>query len=311
MILTHPLAGGYWWKKSFNSPPNPEFSGLGIPLLLRRSSFHKVNTAWWKESYGWVCIFHLVPFPICIREGNKIAPFYDYIMDHVNYKIWARYIKSLLFYYNKQAKTIIDLSCGTGSLLIYLDSKKWCLCGSDLSAAMLEEAKMKKEIKHIPLLCSDINRLSIKENKFDAALILYDSINYLIEDEQINNFFKEAAAILNDKGLLIFDVVTPYTCKKEFMDYHESKSWGKDSYKRHGWFLYKYNMQYNEFIITVDGKKYKELHQQKIRPVEEWKELINKSPFEMLRSLNNFSFRNAHKTSERIHFVCRKMKEPA
>ncbi|MCD4693365.1 MAG: class I SAM-dependent methyltransferase [Calditrichales bacterium] len=242
---------------------------------------------------------------------DKIAPFYDYIMDHVNYKIWARYIKSLLFYYNKQAKTIIDLSCGTGSLLKYLDSKKWRLYGSDLSAAMLEEAKKKKEIMHIPLWCSDINRLSIKENKFNAALILYDSINYLIEDEQINNFFKEAAAILNDNGLLIFDVVTPYTCKKEFVNYHESKSWGKDSYKRHGWFLYKDNMQYNEFIITVNGKKYKELHQQKIRPEAEWKELINKSPFEMLRALNNFSFRNAHKTSERIHFVCRKMEEPA
>jgi ubiquinone/menaquinone biosynthesis C-methylase UbiE len=244
--------------------------------------------------------------PDKVLPYSKMAPFYDEIMEHVNYKLWAKYIKKLLACYRQRRGTIIDFSCGTGAIFKYLFMDKWQFIGSDRSKDMLEIAAEKFAEVKIQFLCSDFKNIPLKENCIEVALILYDSLNYLISDADVLPFFENIYKVLKPNGIFIFDVVTPYICKKAFSNYKEDKFWGNMGYARKAWYDQSSSIQYNEFTIKVDQTEYHELHQQKIRSQSEWTEYINTGPFQLMGAYNNFTLGKAHKRTERIHFVCRK-----
>ncbi len=247
-----------------------------------------------------------------MQESGKpydgIAPFYDYIMRHVDYKMWARYIKNILLSHSKKTKTLIDISCGTGSLISYYTKNKIQKFGSDISLSMLHAAQKKKNLSGIPFICTDFRHLPFRTDTFDAVICLYDSVNYLLETEEINSFFEDIAAILKDNGLFIFDVVTPELCAQVFADYREEKFWGLNGYKRRSWYKPETHMQYNRFEVTDNDKTTIELHRQKIRPIEDWKALLYDSPFQVVGILGDFTFRPPKRNAERIHFVCKVLK---
>ena len=239
------------------------------------------------------------------RPYEELAEIYDKIMHHVHYRRWAGYVERLFTYYPHPVTRLIDLSCGTGKHLRSFKAKGRRLFGSDISLPMLKAAARKRSLKNVPLICADFAAAPFKKSVFDVVLILYDSINYIVDDEDIPKVFGQVKHLLKENGLFIFDVVTPYACEEFFLDYTE-----RDSYKgieclRHSWFKKDEQMQYNEFEITAGGSVYHELHRQKIRENSEWIEIIRKNNFELIEAFNNFTFIEATEFSERIHFVCR------
>ena len=237
---------------------------------------------------------------------SRIAPYYDRMMDHVDYAMWARYIDSLLKYYNVKAHRIIDLSCGTGSFGLHFPLKNRKLFSGDLSKAMLKQAGQKGIQNKAALFCADARDIPFKAACAEAVLFLYDSINYLTDDKAVIDFSKQIYRILVPKGVFIFDVVTPYICRKVFMDYHESHLRNGRGYERRSWFAEEEQMQYNEFIVYENGKAYLETHRQRIRPLQDWDFLIEQTPLHVIGRLTEFSFRSPHARSERVHYVCEK-----
>ena len=114
---------------------------------------------------------------------DKLAVIYDKLMSHVNYKIWADYIINLFQYSNIKINSIIDISCGTGSLLTNFQNKKYSFYGSDISLPMISQAKQKFDCN--VFMVSDVKNLAIKSKKFDAVIFLYDSLNYMQDENQI------------------------------------------------------------------------------------------------------------------------------
>ena len=239
---------------------------------------------------------------------SRLALYYDQVMNHVDYKKWAKFIKTILSHYYNKPKTIAELACGTGAIFDYLKSNNWTLFGGDKCQSMLLVGKEKRANHLSHFFCADFRDIPLKKEYFDVALILYDSANYLMEDEDVTRMFGEVHQILKKDGLFIFDVVTPYICNTAFRDYTEQEFWGKSGYARKSWYHKEKSIQYNEFEIHVDGQIFKELHQQKIRFMEEWIQFIESSPLKFMAAYHNFSLRKARNKSERIHFVCRKIK---
>ncbi len=239
------------------------------------------------------------------RPYEELAEIYDKIMHHVHYRRWAGYVERLFDYYNAPVSRLIDLSCGTGKHLRSLKAKNRSLIGVDISLPMLRVARRKRSLRRVPLVCADFGASPFKKNSFDIVLILYDSINYIIDDKDIVRVFGEVKRLLKEDGLFIFDVVTPYACEEFFLDYTERDHFNGTECLRHSWYRKDEQMQYNEFEIIADGKVYHELHKQKIRENEQWKQIIFKNNFELIEAFNNFTFIEATQYSERIHFVCR------
>lgn len=238
---------------------------------------------------------------------SKLARIYDRIMAHVNYPEWAKYISNLLQYSTIKIDNMIDISCGTGKHLENINLKKVRLFGSDVSQEMLYEAKKNLSAKPVSFISQDVFNVAIKENCFEAAIMLYDSVNYLFTEQEVIKVFNEIDRILKPNGIFIFDIVTEEGLRESFDDYYESDSWEGIAYERHSSYSFKDNIQTNKFVMLFNGKSYMEIHKQKIRKIKEWRKLIAKSNMKLSREFSNFSQSPASEKSERVHFVCHSM----
>ncbi len=233
---------------------------------------------------------------------SALAMYYDQIMEHVNYRQWANYIKILFRYANRSVRTVGDLACGTGSLLRFLPGFKRKAFGFDLSLPMLKVAH--KKIIKAPLTCANFLQLPIKPFALDAALVLYDSVNYLQTDDEIQQFFNEVFQTLRSGGIFIFDVVTPHLCSTVFRQYEEQGMLDEaNRYMRRSYFLEDQQIQVNQFKIWINGRMYEEEHRQKIWDLDHWEQLIKNSPFKLTKIFSNFTLNPANENSERAHFV--------
>jgi len=237
------------------------------------------------------------------KSYSIIATYYDKMMNHVDYEMWARYLQAIFKHLQIKPRRIVDLSCGTGSLLVHLNKKGRCLYGSDLSREMVQIANAKTSL---PLTCADLKNLPYQKFAFDVALVMYDAMNYIIENNDIETIFNEIELILKPGGWFIFDIVTPYICEKDFRDYFESDIKNDRGYERRSWFISEGNKQFNEFTVWHGKERQTELHEQNIRSLDEWHDCIAHSSFEIVDWLGDFSFHKGHDKSDRIHFICRK-----
>jgi SAM-dependent methyltransferase len=99
---------------------------------------------------------------------------------------------------------VLELACGTGSVLKQLDSD-YDVTGVDLSERMLEVAARK--VPGARLIRADMTRVALDE-QFDVVLCVYDSINHLLKFAEWEAAFDQARAHLDHGGIFIFDINT-------------------------------------------------------------------------------------------------------
>ena len=116
----------------------------------------------------------------------------------------ATYIRSLLKRHHPRAKTVLELACGTGSILKQLQPH-YDVTGVDLSKEMLAVAR--KKLSGARLVQSDMRTLDLGE-QFDVVLCVYDSINHLTQFRDWEVVFRRARDHLNDGGVFLFDINT-------------------------------------------------------------------------------------------------------
>lgn len=104
-----------------------------------------------------------------------------------------------------QIKSVLDLTCGTGSQVLWLKDKGFDVVGSDISGSMLKIAKQKAKLKqlHITFLQEDCR--TVYAGKFEAAITIFNSIGHLTRKDfemTIQNINRN----LDLGGLYIFDI---------------------------------------------------------------------------------------------------------
>jgi len=119
--------------------------------------------------------------------------------------------------YNFIPNSILDISCGIGDLVNEL-SKEYKVVGSDRSAEMINIAK--KKYPNLKFYVSDMADLSL-ENKFDLILSPFDSVNYIIRQNNLGRAFKNIYYLLNEDGYFLFD----FNTDKLFEDKHTAEQW--------------------------------------------------------------------------------------
>ncbi len=235
---------------------------------------------------------------------DKLALIYDQLMCHVNYKHWAEYVINLFQYADIKINSIIDISCGTGSLLTYFDDKKYKRFGSDISYPMVKQAQNKFD-QNI-FMVNDVKHIAIKSNKFDAVLFFYDSVNYLRDEKQVNNLLREVNRILVSGGVFIFDVITDLLCRTHYKNFEEEENWDDNGYIRHSFYDEVNHVQHNDFRIKIGKNFFLESHIQKVFSEEQISDALNANGFELVAQLDDFNFHHSDDDSERIHYICLK-----
>lgn len=241
-----------------------------------------------------------------VAPYSSLASIYDFVMRHVDYVHWADHVEALILRHGLVPSTMIDVACGTGSLAVELSKRGYRLTGADGCDEMLDVARRKVLDGGYDIGLFHRSFLELEGmDRHDCAVCLYDSVNYLMSLEDVVRMFEHVHAIVHRGGLFIFDVCTETNSIRHFRDMRERERGDGFSYSRHSYF--QEGVQFNDFRIKFDDPKreLRELHQQRIYPLDEVEDAISGSPFTLEGAYDGFSFRDPSETSDRVHFVLR------
>jgi len=137
-----------------------------------------------------------------VPDYDLFARFYDAAMDDPRPR-GARVLAGIDRYLPR-ASSILELGCGTGSILAQLTDFP-ALTGLDRSPEMLAVASEK--VPSARLLLGDIEEFWLDE-RFDVVVCVFDTLNHLLTFEAWQSMFDSVYDHLVEDGLFIFDVNT-------------------------------------------------------------------------------------------------------
>lgn len=133
---------------------------------------------------------------------DRFAKYYDRVMG--DRSAAADYIGDLIERYHPEAKTVLEIACGTGGITGRL-SESYDVTGLDRSRKMLAIARQR--LPHIHFHRQDITSFRVNR-RFDAIVCAFDSINHLHRFADWRKTFRCVARHLNSGGVFVFDVNT-------------------------------------------------------------------------------------------------------
>ncbi len=145
---------------------------------------------------------------------ESFAQYYDKLNSNVDYKARGEYILSLFDKFGNPPKTLLDLACGTGTLLKFFAQKGMDLIGVDASPDMLSIARDRLFEKYpsVLLLCQRMDELDLY-GTVEGGISTLDSFNHLSSIDEIAAVFGRLKFFIESNGLFIFDMNTPYKHK--------------------------------------------------------------------------------------------------
>lgn len=145
---------------------------------------------------------------------GDFAYFYDNLTDNVDYEKRCSYIKGLLAENGVGEGILLDLACGTGTVSLMLSDMGYDVIGVDASEDMLSVAQEKKMESgaDVIFLCQRMEELDLF-GTINACVSTLDSINHVTDEETVREIFRRVSLFMEDKGIFLFDVNTPYKHK--------------------------------------------------------------------------------------------------
>jgi len=245
---------------------------------------------------------------------KNLARVYDLFMDEIPYDTWVDYIESTFEKYELKPNLVLELGCGTGNITTLMQDKGYDMIGVDVSEEMLIEAREKAQEtnQNILFLNQDMRDFELY-GTVDACICMCDSLNYILEKEEVLQVFKLVNNYLNPNGLFIFDINTEYKFKHELADKTFSATEEDSAYI---WENYYYedemlNEYYTNIFIKDDNKsdykRYEECHYQKAYKQEDIISLIKDSGLEFLNVYDAFTFDAPKNDSQRLIFIAKEI----
>jgi len=139
---------------------------------------------------------------------------FDYLAP---YKKWPKFEQQAIRL--AKGKTL-DIGCGGGRVLLYLQEKGLDAVGVDISPLALEVCRRRgaKDVRLIP-----ITKLSRKVGVFDTIVMYGNNLGLLGNPRRAKWLLKRFYEMTSPEALIIGETIDPYkTTMKEHLDYHKA-----------------------------------------------------------------------------------------
>lgn len=240
---------------------------------------------------------------------TSFAAVYDIFMDNIPYKEWCSYVCGLLSDFGHAKGLVLDLGCGTGSLTELLALEGYDMIGVDNAEEMLQIAMEKRESSGLDILylLQDMREFELY-GTVAAVVSICDSINYLLEYEELVSVFRLVNNYLDPGGIFVFDLNTPYKYNEILGDttIAEKRDEGSfiwDNYYDREEMLNEYNLT---LYIREEGnlcREYEETHYQRAYDLEQVKEALLEAGLVFLAAYDAFTRKPPRSDSERIYVI--------
>lgn len=214
----------------------------------------------------------------------------------------------------QERNTILDLGCGTGTLTELLAGRGYDMIGIDNAQEMLQIAMDKRDRSGLDILylLQDMRSFELY-GAVGAVVSVCDSINYLLEEEEVVQTFRLVNNYLLPDGIFIFDFNTVYKYEVVIGDTtiaenREQCSFIWDNY-------YHEEEQINEYDLTVfvredagadTYRRFQETHYQRGYNPEQMRDYLRQAGLVFVEAIDADTHGEVTDTSERIYMVAKK-----
>jgi len=254
---------------------------------------------------------------------SNFAACYDALMDNIPYNEWFNYLHGLLKEYKIEDGIIAELGCGTGTITELMAKAGYDMIGIDNSDSMLDIANQKKAENNSNslYLLQDMREFELY-GTVNAVISICDSINYVIDSDDLLQVFKLVNNYLDPKGLFIFDFHPKYYYKEIVADATIAEDRDDISFIWDN--FYDEEEDINELALSLfvrqtdcdtgnnsnyqDSclyRKYQELHLQRGYTLNEIKAILLESGMELVAAYDAFTHQEATEECERIYIIAR------
>ncbi len=275
---------------------------------------------------------------------TDFASVYDTFMDETPYEEWCDFLVGLLTKYGKESdsgkafpteyaennlqqerNSILDLGCGTGTLTELLAARGYDMIGIDNSQEMLQIAMEKRERSgaDILYLMQDMREFELY-GTVGAVISVCDSLNYLLEEEDLLQTFRLVNNYLYPGGLFLFDFNTVYKYREIIGDATIAENREDCSFIWENY--YHPEEEINEYDLTifvkekpVNGKnatgeneyfrRFYENHYQRGYELEQMKGLVEEAGLKFVTAIDADTHGEVTEQSERIYLVAREQQK--
>lgn len=255
---------------------------------------------------------------------QDFARVYDKFMDNIPYTEWGERLDALIRKYgvskperdaegllDAERNLVVDLGCGTGTLTEMMYQKGYDLVGVDVSDAMLNIAMEKKEQSgsEILYLQQDMRELELY-GTVGTVYCVCDSLNYILEEEELAAVFSLVNNYLFPGGVFIFDFNTDYKYHEVIGDATIAENREDCSFIWEN--IYDPEEGINEYDLTLfvrqedeTFRKYTETHLQRGYSAEQMKRLAEQAGLAVLEITDADTGQAVTDKSQRIYIVAR------
>ncbi len=265
---------------------------------------------------------------------TDFAAVYDTFMDETPYDVWGNFVAGIIEKYgvskpcsDRQAKEIpedsedaleqernlvVELGCGTGSFTQVLKRMGYDIMGIDLSPEMLDLARKKSAEAGLDIMYleQDMRELDLYCTA-GTIVSVCDSINYVLEDEEVIDTFKLVNNFLFPKGIFIFDFNTLHKYRDVIGDTTIAENRQDCSFI---WDNYYHEEDHiNEYDLTIFARcgedevfrRSVETHFQRGYTLEEMISFVRAAGMEFITAIDADTHAEPGEDSERIYIVAR------
>lgn len=253
---------------------------------------------------------------------GAISTIYDKINSHIDYSAWADFVEKCFDrFLPSRPELLLDLACGTGSMTLELAKRGYDMIGVDGSSDMLNVAYDRKFdlalSRDVLFLLQDMREFELY-GTVGAITCCLDSVNYLSEQDDLDDCLACVHNYLDPDGLFLFDVNTPHKFENIYAQntyVYEEDDCGSDSFCVWQNF-YDKESKICEFSLTVfekdeDKDTYTRRDEQQIErcySLDELKNALKEHKFEFVGIYSDFDFTPAKEDDERWYIVARAKK---
>lgn len=245
-----------------------------------------------------------------MEEYTGFAQVYDMFMDNVPYEAWKDYLIRILQSEKIEDGLLLDLGCGTGSMTRLLANAGYDMIGVDNAEDMLMIAREDStEYPGILYLLQDMRAFELY-GTIRAVISVCDSMNYILEEQELKKVFELVNNYLDPHGIFVFDMNTRYKyeqllAENTFCENREEGSFIWENY-------YDSETSINEYDLTLfieeeEGlyRKYEETHYQKAYDIEIVRKLIEAAGMLYEGAYDVETGEAACETTERVYIIAR------
>jgi len=215
----------------------------------------------------------------------------------------------------EERNLVVDLGCGTGTLTELLYQKGYDCIGVDNSEEMLGIA-MEKKVEsgsEILYLHQDMRELDLYST-VGTVISVCDSVNYILEEEELLQVFRLVNNYLYPGGIFIFDFNTDYKYREvigntTIAENREDCSFIWENY-------YDPEEEINEYDLTIfvqeEGDtfhRFTETHLQRGYTVEQMRTLVEQVGLKILEIMDSDTGEAVTETSERVYIVAKEQQK--